>query len=589
MKRFLSFFLLLLLLGGLVPAALAASAEETEAAQGLYELGLFRGVGTGEDGKPLFELDRAMTRPEAVTMLVRLLGKEEEAAAGSWNLPFEDVPAWARPAVGYAFANGFTNGVSETRFGGAEAVSAAQYVAFLLRALGYASGVDFHWADTLSFAQGLGLTVPEGPFTRGVAALLSYRALGLRLKEREQTLKDRLQGVELEPPMLSTAVMKGLWHADGENGACWEWRFEGDGFTALSVTPLGQNLPNAALRGVLGVTSLKRGSFSLTDGALSLRYDSRECSTPLLYRTSAAGLTESCSVSMPARDVLLIGDGAAQRRFVRVEETGRIAAAEREYESLSEEYVLSQLNGCWTKTDSYTRPDGSEYSVENEVSLYGTSYELALADSTGYLYYERGSFRVDGSGVYPTAPEESYGIWQGQLSTRRSEGTDRPEGFGAPVFRAFGYAHRDSSTGLIDRVKQERLRLNDPAYVAQQVLAQDHTDLLEQQIAALRQRNPGVRLLTACYTTYYDRNEDLVVVMAMEYEKAGGSFYEYVLQNVTQGWTVMDPVYHYRTLLGQTYGDAKQLYLDLADDAQTHLANAMRGVEGKFFYAEDLP
>ena len=29
----------------------------------------------------------------------------------------------------------------------------------------------------------LGLTVPEGPFTRGVAALLSYRALGLRLKD----------------------------------------------------------------------------------------------------------------------------------------------------------------------------------------------------------------------------------------------------------------------------------------------------------------------------------------------------------------------------------------------------------------------
>lgn len=50
-----------------------------QAAQNLYELGLFNGTGTDTDGNPIFDLDRAPTRHEAVTMLVRLLGKGEEA------------------------------------------------------------------------------------------------------------------------------------------------------------------------------------------------------------------------------------------------------------------------------------------------------------------------------------------------------------------------------------------------------------------------------------------------------------------------------------------------------------------------------
>ena len=48
-------------------------------AGGFYDV---NGTGTGADGAPVYELDRAPTRNEAVTMLVRLLGKEEEALDG---------------------------------------------------------------------------------------------------------------------------------------------------------------------------------------------------------------------------------------------------------------------------------------------------------------------------------------------------------------------------------------------------------------------------------------------------------------------------------------------------------------------------
>ena len=118
MRKWISCFLALVLLISLSLPALAAESEAQEAAQTLYELGLFQGTGTDAAGKPAFDLERAPSRAEAVTMLVRLLGKEREALAGDWNTPFTDVADWAKPYVGYAYANGLTAGVSQTRFGG---------------------------------------------------------------------------------------------------------------------------------------------------------------------------------------------------------------------------------------------------------------------------------------------------------------------------------------------------------------------------------------------------------------------------------------------------------------------------------------
>ena len=82
---------------------------------------------------------------QAVTMLVRLLGKEAEAKAGTWTVPFSDLADWARPYVGYAYANGLTNGLSAERFGSDDKVTANQHLTFILRALGYSSERDFQW------------------------------------------------------------------------------------------------------------------------------------------------------------------------------------------------------------------------------------------------------------------------------------------------------------------------------------------------------------------------------------------------------------------------------------------------------------
>ena len=194
-RKLISMLLVLVLLLSLTPFATAAGGtdEALEAAETLHALGLFQGTGTGADGTPNFSLDRAPTRQEAVTMLVRLLGKEAEAQAGDWELPFTDVDAWARPYVGYAYANGLTTGTAATRFSGASPATASQYITFVLRALGYSSDTDFAWDSAWTLSDQLGITdgrytAATKAFSRGDVAIVSRNALYAQLKDGETTL-----------------------------------------------------------------------------------------------------------------------------------------------------------------------------------------------------------------------------------------------------------------------------------------------------------------------------------------------------------------------------------------------------------------
>lgn len=210
MKRVLSALLAVCLLLAMIPAAYAAQTEAAEAADTLYALGLFKGTGTDADGKPVFDLDRAPTRAEAVTMLVRLLGKESEAKSGSWTTPFTDVAAWAKPYVGYAYANGLTTGVGKGLFGGGRPVTAAQYLTFVLRALGYESGTDFSWDTAWTLTDALGITNGQyhagtnNSFLRADAALVSVCALGAAAKDGK-TLYEAIFGEAL-PQTLSEKI-----------------------------------------------------------------------------------------------------------------------------------------------------------------------------------------------------------------------------------------------------------------------------------------------------------------------------------------------------------------------------------------------
>ena len=154
----------------------ASAASYAPAAEQLNALGLFRGTDAG------FELDRAPTRAEAVTMLVRFLGLEEESETGDYTHPFSDVPKWADNAVAIAFEKGYTTGVTDTKFDPYGTCSAQMYVTFILRALGYSddSVGSTLWAEAIEFGKQVGIVddiILSGTFLRGNMTAVSYLAL----------------------------------------------------------------------------------------------------------------------------------------------------------------------------------------------------------------------------------------------------------------------------------------------------------------------------------------------------------------------------------------------------------------------------
>ena len=210
-RRLLALLLSLTLVMGLLPAA-ALAAEDTVTrkdftpvseidpevlAAELKNLGLFQGNGELPDGSTDFDLNRAPTRIEAVIMLIRVLGQEQAARSGSWNHSFRDVPAWADAYIGYAYEKRLSSGISDTEFGTTDA-SAAMYLTFVLRALGYSDAEgDFLWSEPYALATQAGilpLSVNLETFWRSDLVRVSAAALGAKLKGSEQTLAEKLIG-----------------------------------------------------------------------------------------------------------------------------------------------------------------------------------------------------------------------------------------------------------------------------------------------------------------------------------------------------------------------------------------------------------
>ena len=163
-------------------------------AEELHSLNLLKGM---DDTGTNFDLDRAAKRVEGLVMLIRLLGKEEEAEAGSWSHPFIDVVDWADSYVGYSYENSITNGVSSTKYDCKSNIKVYMYLTYVLRALGYSDkdGKDFVWDDPYDLATEAGILPPvvdREQFLREDMVLISVAALNATLKDSDQTLADKL-------------------------------------------------------------------------------------------------------------------------------------------------------------------------------------------------------------------------------------------------------------------------------------------------------------------------------------------------------------------------------------------------------------
>ena len=163
-------------------SALTSFAYEPKTAEAnadvLNTLGLFMGTENG------YELDKPLTRMEALIMLIRLSGNEIDALYSSdeYKTPFTDTPDWEKADryLGYAYEKGLTKGISDTLFDPETRAGAQMYMTFLLRALGYTDTEEGTvWDNWEKLATDAGLfadSFDRENFLRGDAVLASRAA-----------------------------------------------------------------------------------------------------------------------------------------------------------------------------------------------------------------------------------------------------------------------------------------------------------------------------------------------------------------------------------------------------------------------------
>lgn len=194
MKKIMTVLLALAMVFGISATAFAADAGKE--ADALHELGLFKGYGD-VNGSPVYGLEDEMNRAQGIILLVRMLGKESEALAGSWTHPFADTEAYYDKYVGYAYANKLTNGISGTEFGGNLRTTNKMFATFCLRALGYrdsGNNPEFTWDTAMEKAKSVGLDAgtTETVCKRSSAVDLFWTALNTKINGSGKTMGEKL-------------------------------------------------------------------------------------------------------------------------------------------------------------------------------------------------------------------------------------------------------------------------------------------------------------------------------------------------------------------------------------------------------------
>lgn len=176
-------------------------------------LGMIIGEGNG-----LTEayLSKTPNRLQAALLYLRLKGLEQEAKTYKSTSNFDDVNKvkWennmSTNIMGYLKSHPELGmvGIGENKFSPDTYITAQGYYKILLEALGYKSGVDFKWEDTLTFAasKGMGKVANENNFTIKNLAVATVEALRANVKDSVDTLA----GVLVRSGKFSEAQIKAL-------------------------------------------------------------------------------------------------------------------------------------------------------------------------------------------------------------------------------------------------------------------------------------------------------------------------------------------------------------------------------------------
>ena len=163
LKKLFAVVMVVAMLASIMVPALAADVQYETEAEMLKDLGLFLGTNNG------FELEAELTREQALALMIRVMGLEEEVKAMTQPevaeqmakvVDPETVTDWAKPYVAYAIKNGLTDGIDakikpNVKFAGQLTITGKEFINFMLKGMGY--DMTGKWDDVLTFAAETGM------------------------------------------------------------------------------------------------------------------------------------------------------------------------------------------------------------------------------------------------------------------------------------------------------------------------------------------------------------------------------------------------------------------------------------------------
>jgi hypothetical protein len=187
MKKSLSLLLAFALVFSMF-SSLAFAADSTSVADKLVNAGIIKGTKSGD-----LKENETWKRQDVTVIIARLLGKEAEAQNTAKNHSFADVKdLYYDGFITYAYENGYFTGHSDIRFGYGEDITVKQFVAVMLRVLGY----DVEWDEVEEVAVEVGLAPANTDFnkaaTRGEYFVIIDSTLQTEVAEGGQTLGEKL-------------------------------------------------------------------------------------------------------------------------------------------------------------------------------------------------------------------------------------------------------------------------------------------------------------------------------------------------------------------------------------------------------------
>ncbi len=165
-----------------------------------------------------YNLEGYLTRGEAATLIVRLLGVEKDVLASNYyTSKFTDVKKedWFAPYVSYCYREEIINGLGDGSFAPNDKLSEKALFNLLLKSMGY--GNDYTWDEVyrMAFEKGLVDSIEYAVktedtlnYTRGETFSVIYRALNLPQKNGDKFYTHLLNKGAISPEMIDTIGWK---------------------------------------------------------------------------------------------------------------------------------------------------------------------------------------------------------------------------------------------------------------------------------------------------------------------------------------------------------------------------------------------